>query len=765
VLLGFLSLSVLAQAGVVYVYERLRPLPPRRQPTLTVTFAGSGAGKVVIEPLGRAWNLPCVWRDVPEWVVSEFCSGTPVAEASCASGEECSFRYEPGYQVRVKAEPASGSFLDGWSHECRAGEPFAQCTLVMNASENLTIFFDKVPQEVELETVATTEDGGIDLPEDEIEADLLDEPAPVPEPPALAAAPPEPEPEAMPPETPPVVEPEPPPPVEPPPPPPPPPQKKPPEPQAPPMKSVELDDQNLVKEAPSDAQFLSDKNRDVAEEAHARDSNLERQQQGDRAVSEKSKVQSPEVGAEETVVADLEDSEASSLDAQDERESAHTGDAKLAKGVQRGDGGGGGNRGDNGDGGDSSQPGMLSMRGIEGRGAPGGPRLPPRSQDTPGSGGKPGRRGQPGRSGIKTELTQDSYERIVGKDTARDELELARRQTSKRKGRWERKLGRVQSALENFTPEIKPGNQTALKTRAEPFAVYVARMHRKIHELWGFGFIEELDAKPATHELNNWNLATKIEVVVNPDGTVAKATVVDHSGVLAFDVAALDTVFAGEPYDATPQDIRSPDGKVYLHWRFHRDWRQCGTFGVDKFIRKDVPTGGDTGAHQHGGHGLFDGGRPGGRARPGPRPDSTSGTEAADSRAAAARAVTQLPVPDDPAAERAALAWISGFEHGQTGEMVNVSGAPFRSRGQIVANDKNGISAVYTSILRETPSRKVVEWKVLSPAGYRRMYRTLPPGADATTSLLLVVRIARERFTLTLTSTADGHYQIVALDR
>ena len=50
----------------------------------------------------------------------------------------------------------------------------------------------------------------------------------------------------------------------------------------------------------------------------------------------------------------------------------------------------------------------------------------------------------------------------------------------------------MQAALENFIPEVKPGNQTALNTRAAPFAAYIARMHRSIHKLWGFGELEDV---------------------------------------------------------------------------------------------------------------------------------------------------------------------------------------------------------------------------------------------------------------------------------
>ena len=50
---------------------------------------------------------------------------------------------------------------------------------------------------------------------------------------------------------------------------------------------------------------------------------------------------------------------------------------------------------------------------------------------------------------------------------------MARRKMSKRRGRWERKMTAIRSSLENFNSEVKVGNQTALKTRAAPFAVYI----------------------------------------------------------------------------------------------------------------------------------------------------------------------------------------------------------------------------------------------------------------------------------------------------
>ncbi|RMH44839.1 MAG: TonB family protein [Deltaproteobacteria bacterium] len=754
VLVGFLIGSAGLQLLAGLALDALRTPPEPPPTTLTVSFDGTGTGAVRIEPVGLAWSAPCVARGAPAWLIDAYCGRPPIAEVRCEAGAPCRTPYPRGQLVVVHAEPADGSYLDGWSRACRS-EPFAQCTLALYGAEQVTVFFERVPERVEVDTVAVEDrpDDDITLPEPAVEATLLD--APVPE-----AAPREPEPPVEPeppiePEPPPLVMAEPPPPAIPSPPQPPEAAPAPAPPERPkpaiPMKSVEVaDDEHVVDEAPSDAQFLSDKNRDVVEQTRATDTNLEREQRGDAPYSEPSDIESDEVGAAETDVAQIEDSEPSSLSIDRAEETAHNGDANVARGNTAGEGGEGGG-GEGGDGGDGRRPGVLAMRGIEGRGSPGGPVLPP-AGDAAGGGGTTGRRGKKGLPGLDRPLSFDDYERIVGSDVAQREVEVGKRRQSKKLGRYQRKLARVQSSLENFTPEIRPGNQTALKTRAEPFAVYVARMHRKIHELWGFGFLEELDSKPATHELNRWDLMTKIEIVVNPDGTVDKATVVQHSGVLAFDVAALDTVFSAEPFDPTPPEIRSPDGKVYLHWRFHRDWRQCGTFGVDKFIRADAPAGSDRGANA----GLL--GRSTSRRRP-PAP----AIEPADP-AAAARAAANLPAPDDPAAAAAAAAWVTAFEAGQLGELVHLSAVPFKSRGAIVANDPDGVAAVYRTILSETHRRRVRDWRVLSPAQYRRLFDMLPPSADAT-HLLLVVRAGDERFAVTLAQQADGSYRIASFDR
>ena len=143
--------------------------------------------------------------------------------------------------------------------------------------------------------------------------------------------------------------------------------------------------------------------------------------------------------------------------------------------------------------------------------------------------------------------------------------------------------------------EVKPGNQTALNTRAAPFAAFIARMHRNIHKLWGYGALEDWDDLPPNSPFNDDTLATVVEIVLNRDGSVEKVSIVKPSRYLAYDAAAIDTVYSAGPYPEPPREIRSKNGKIYVHWSFFRDARQCATSGVDYFILNNGPPGGDAG--------------------------------------------------------------------------------------------------------------------------------------------------------------------------
>jgi TonB family protein len=367
---------------------------------------------------------------------------------------------------------------------------------------------------------------------------------------------------------------------------------------------------------------------------------------------------------------------------------------------------------------------------------------------------------------VKTQLAFDDYERIVGKDKADAERTLARRTTSAKQGRWEKKLGAIKSALENFTPDVRPGNQTALKTRANPFAVYLARMHRRIHELWGFGFLEDLDSKPSDHPMNDWDLWTNVEISVNPDGSVNKVTIVRTSGVLDFDVAALDTVLSAAPYDETPEEIRSADGRVYMRWGFYRNWRQCGTFNAEPYILTEVPGGGADQIDDSALVSAVDRKKP----KAGPSQGITgngaigggSGAPAGAGAEGSGAGSASVPQPEDPEAVHVANLWVSGFATRQIDKMVQVSLAPFSSGDQVVANTSAEIAPVYATVLAESGALK--DWRLLSVATYRKKFGEPPPQV-APENLLLVIRASSEQFTLVVAKQPDGSFRVTGLHR
>jgi hypothetical protein len=228
---------------------------------------------------------------------------------------------------------------------------------------------------------------------------------------------------------------------------------------------------------------------------------------------------------------------------------------------------------------------------------------------------------------------------------------------------------------------------------------------------------------------------------------------------LPFDVAALDVVDTAGPFEETPAQIRSADGKVYMHWAFHRDWRQCGTFGAEPFI---LTTPG--GNHDKG---MDDRNMLRRTARLHEKKSRRApATKAGDAAAASARANLNLASPDDPAAQHIANLWLSAFVAGSPSKMAKVSAGPFRSGGRVVATNGSEIAGLYKTIIAEAGSRRIKDWSILSAAGYRRNFGALPSGLEVLGSeLLFVVRLKSETLTLVLEPSGKGDYRITGLYR
>ena len=102
---------------------------------------------------------------------------------------------------------------------------------------------------------------------------------------------------------------------------------------------------------------------------------------------------------------------------------------------------------------------------------------------------------------------------------------------------------------------------------------------------------------------------------------------------------------------------------------------------------------------------------------------------------------------------------------GDVPKLLDITAVPFRTEHGVVANKIAEAGAIYRLLLRETKP-PVREWKLMTPAGFRKRFGDLPPGVDAgQPQLLLVVVTNNDRFTLELSRTSDGTFQVTGLYR
>ena len=194
--------------------------------------------------------------------------------------------------------------------------------------------------------------------------------------------------------------------------------------------------------------------------------------------------------------------------------------------------------------------------------------------------------------GLNLNLTPQVAVAAIGREQLTREIRAdGERRKSQHAGKW-RPVGieRWRSAIENYVPSVKPGNQTALNTARAPFASYLNQVHSRIHPIFADQFLASLDSLPASDPQNRPDLSTNLEIVLDRDeGRVHRLGVTKASGVTAFDVNALDSVYRAQPFGPPPREIVSPDGFVYFHWEFHRGPEACGTWNARPYILKGQP--------------------------------------------------------------------------------------------------------------------------------------------------------------------------------
>jgi TonB family protein len=195
--------------------------------------------------------------------------------------------------------------------------------------------------------------------------------------------------------------------------------------------------------------------------------------------------------------------------------------------------------------------------------------------------------GKAGPGQVNLNMNQSSVVASVGQDQlTRERVADGERRRSEHRGAFQASsFERWRSAIENYVSSVKPGNQTALNTARSPFATYLNGMHNRIHPIFAESFLGSLDGLGRDNPMNNPRIFTSLEIVVTKNGHIVKMGVVKTSGITAFDVAALDSVQRASPFGPAPAAIISPDGRVYLHWEFHREEAiACSTINARPFM-------------------------------------------------------------------------------------------------------------------------------------------------------------------------------------
>ena len=202
--------------------------------------------------------------------------------------------------------------------------------------------------------------------------------------------------------------------------------------------------------------------------------------------------------------------------------------------------------------------------------------------------------GLPG--GVNLNLTFAGLESAVGQDKLKQERAAdgeARRAKHRGAGGAKEQLD-WRAAVENYVPGVKPGNQTALNAAKSAFATYLNTIHNRIHPIFAEEFLQSLSNLPPGHKLND-NLVAHIEIVVGKDdGKIVRTGITKASGSTAFDLVAVNSARRAGPFGKPPDAIVSHDGKVYIHWEFHRDpYDACSSRNARPYILKAPEAKGD----------------------------------------------------------------------------------------------------------------------------------------------------------------------------
>lgn len=125
--------------------------------------------------------------------------------------------------------------------------------------------------------------------------------------------------------------------------------------------------------------------------------------------------------------------------------------------------------------------------------------------------------------------------------------------------------------------DVQPGNQTVLNTDPVKYAGFINRIADKIYNPW-VSFAREAVGRiydgGKTLEANTY--ITKLQVVMDSDGSVRAIQTVASSGVEELDEAPKKAFWEVEPFTNPPGQMFKKESVVRFIYEFHFEWRNSG---------------------------------------------------------------------------------------------------------------------------------------------------------------------------------------------
>lgn len=139
-----------------------------------------------------------------------------------------------------------------------------------------------------------------------------------------------------------------------------------------------------------------------------------------------------------------------------------------------------------------------------------------------------------------------------------------------------------QSTIGEALPqEVKVGSFTALNTDRHLFYSFYARVEEKIRGTWEDQVYKTMRQTPAeklqANVRSRW--VTHLEVLVKPNGRLAKILTMKESGLTGFDQSAIQAFIQADYFPNPPKEMIQEDGFIHMKYSFtvHTDPRSVAS--------------------------------------------------------------------------------------------------------------------------------------------------------------------------------------------